>query len=62
MAGTVGITMKVRLAPDAGWTEIAGIGARGAVLVRPDRFVAWRSEQDPGAAEFEQGLRVIFDK
>jgi hypothetical protein len=31
------------------------------VLIRPDRFVAWRSEQVPGAAEFERALRVIFD-
>ena len=31
----------------------AGIGASGATLVRPDGFVAWRSEAlqaDPGAA------------
>jgi 2,4-dichlorophenol 6-monooxygenase len=32
--------------PRLAWTQYRGIGRRGAVLVRPDRFVGWRS---PGA-------------
>ena len=27
----------------ARWTQVRGISSRGAILVRPDRFVAWRS-------------------
>ncbi|WP_371477634.1 FAD-dependent monooxygenase [Kitasatospora sp. NBC_00315] len=35
------------LAPEPGsdWAESYGVGAEGAVLVRPDGFVAWRSPQ-----------------
>jgi 2-polyprenyl-6-methoxyphenol hydroxylase-like FAD-dependent oxidoreductase len=29
--------------PDGNWAERYGVGASGAVLVRPDGFVAWRS-------------------
>ncbi|WP_423832696.1 FAD-dependent oxidoreductase [Streptomyces manipurensis] len=32
------------LEESASWTEVHGTGAEGAVLVRPDGFVAWRSE------------------
>lgn len=58
----MGIDVAVRLVPDAGWAETAGVGADGAVLVRPDRFVAWRSGQPPGAASFELALSAIVDK
>jgi 2,4-dichlorophenol 6-monooxygenase len=29
--------------PRLAWQQYRGIGRDGAVLVRPDRFVAWRS-------------------
>ncbi|MGO4428466.1 monooxygenase, partial [Streptomyces sp. MCAF7] len=34
------------LTPDPGtdWTELHGTTAQGAVLVRPDGFIAWRAE------------------
>jgi putative polyketide hydroxylase len=75
VAGTVGIDVTVRLVPGAGWAETAGAGAAGAgwaetagagaagaVLVRPDRFVAWRSRQAPGAESLERALRTVFDR
>jgi 2,4-dichlorophenol 6-monooxygenase len=31
------------LDPDGAWDEVSGIGGAGAVLVRPDQHVAWRS-------------------
>lgn len=34
--------------PRLAWAQYRGIGRKGAVLARPDRFVGWRS---PGAAE-----------
>jgi hypothetical protein len=66
VAGEVGVDVHVRLVPDTGsaetsWAETAGVGAEGAVLVRPDRFVAWRSRQAPGAESLEHALRAIFD-
>lgn len=41
-----------------------GIGGQGAVLVRPDRFVAWRSpgpRPDPGA-EIDRALRRVLHR
>ena len=38
--------------PTGAWDAVSGIGADGAVLVRPDQHVAWRSGElaaDPGA-------------
>jgi len=64
-AGRVGTPAEVRLVPDsgsaAGWTGTAGIGAAGAVLIRPDRYIAWRSTTPPGAEELERALRAVFD-
>jgi 2-polyprenyl-6-methoxyphenol hydroxylase-like FAD-dependent oxidoreductase len=63
-AGQAGITVDIRLVADsgdaAGWTDTVSIGTQGAVLVRPDRYVAWRSAAPPGAAGFRQALRAIF--
>lgn len=47
--------------PDGHWAEVAGIGAEGALLVRPDQHVAWRARA-PGAdpvASLEKALRVV---
>jgi hypothetical protein len=63
-AGQAGITVDVRLLADSGetasWTDTIGIGTQGAVLVRPDRYIAWRSTTPPGAEEFTRALRAIF--
>ena len=45
---------------DAGWFSTCGLGADGALLVRPDQHIAWRSAHlptDPAAA-LAQALRV----
>ncbi|MEU3983438.1 FAD-dependent monooxygenase [Streptomyces sp. NPDC026672] len=52
--------------PDAegAFAAAYGIGAEGATLVRPDRFVAWRSagaHPDP-AAEIERALRHVLHR
>jgi putative polyketide hydroxylase len=60
LADAMGIEVSVRRMPDAGSAERAGTGAQGAVLVRPDRYVAWRSRQAPGAESLESALRIIF--
>jgi putative polyketide hydroxylase len=36
--------------PDEAWSRVAGVGERGALLVRPDGFVAWRAEGAEGEA------------
>ncbi|MFE5977756.1 FAD-dependent oxidoreductase [Streptomyces sp. NPDC056460] len=51
-------------ASDTDWAEAHGVTADGAVLVRPDGFVAWRSEgasADP-AAELRQALTAILSR
>jgi putative polyketide hydroxylase len=57
-AGRAGVTLDVlRIGdglrdPSGGWAEAYGVGADGAVLVRPDGVVAWRSpatRDEPGA-------------
>ena len=40
------------------WPAASGIGADGAVVVRPDGIVAWRSTS--GASDPEQSLRSVF--
>ncbi|QBD76088.1 FAD-binding protein [Ktedonosporobacter rubrisoli] len=35
------------------WQQLYGVSARGAVLVRPDGFVAWRSRELPGNPQSE---------
>jgi len=41
------------------WHEAYGVGTEGAVLVRPDGYVAWRSRS--GTSEPGQVLRAVFD-
>jgi len=46
------------------WTQYRSIGRNGAVLVRPDRFVGWRSlgsARDP-ARELASALQQILDR
>ena len=44
------------------WTRSRGIGRDGAVLVRPDRFVCWRSEgaADDPAAELSEAVGAVL--
>lgn len=44
------------------WRDAYGIGEGGAVLVRPDRFIAWRSRRRGTAADLEQALRTVLDR
>ncbi|SES16148.1 2,4-dichlorophenol 6-monooxygenase [Lentzea xinjiangensis] len=55
----IGQTRGDYLDPRSAWTAVRGTSAGGAVLVRPDRVVAWRCADavaDPAAA-----LRAAFD-
>jgi putative polyketide hydroxylase len=46
--------------PDGNWHAAYGIDAGGAVLVRPDGYVAWRSRS--GASNPQAELRAAFDR
>jgi putative polyketide hydroxylase len=47
---------------DGAWTQVAGLGPDGAVLVRPDDFVGWRADQLPADSEqqLHQALSAIL--
>jgi putative polyketide hydroxylase len=44
------------------WLDVYGISTEGAVLVRPDRFIAWRSHGAGTAADLEKALRAVLDR
>jgi putative polyketide hydroxylase len=46
--------------PDGSWHEAYGVDADGAVLVRPDGHVAWRSRS--GASRSLEVLRTVLDR
>jgi putative polyketide hydroxylase len=46
--------------PDGNWNDAYGVDTDGAVLVRPDGHVAWRSRS--GAAHPAQALRAALDQ
>ncbi|GAA4629484.1 FAD-dependent monooxygenase [Actinoallomurus vinaceus] len=49
------------LDPRSTWTRHRGHGPGGAVLVRPDRFIAWRAQEAADApARLSQALRSIL--
>ena len=52
------------LALESGWQAKLGISSEGAVLVRPDGFVAWRSSTSPASpvAAVEQVVAHILGK
>ncbi|MGW2649808.1 FAD-dependent oxidoreductase [Streptomyces sp. NPDC001393] len=45
--------------PAGEFRKASGLGPRGALLVRPDGFVAWRTEDAPGAQAFEDVLAAV---
>jgi hypothetical protein len=63
-ARALGVPLTVRLIGPAGelrdvdgdWSRDYGVGAGGAVLVRPDGYIAWRTTTIPADPE-----RVLYD-
>jgi 2,4-dichlorophenol 6-monooxygenase len=49
--------------PGDGWTRILELDPAGAILVRPDQHVAWRSGRvaDPSTA-LARALAVVLDR
>jgi 2,4-dichlorophenol 6-monooxygenase len=52
-AVSIGHTHGDFLDPRLGWLKNRGISNEGAVLVRPDRFVAWRSSGSSSTPQVE---------
>nr|UUG47322.1 polyketide hydroxylase whie VIII [Amycolatopsis sp.] len=48
--------------PAGTWLDRYGIRSDGAVLVRPDRFIAWRAVSSEDTAGLEHALRTVLDR
>ncbi|WP_171168717.1 FAD-dependent monooxygenase [Streptomyces sp. I05A-00742] len=48
--------------PGGRWAAAYGVTAGGAVLVRPDRFVAWRSPAEGTTDDLVRALRTVLDR
>ena len=61
-SGALGIPITVRCICGDEWAAATGLGAEGALLVRPDDFVGWRAEEVPADPERElrQALSAIL--
>jgi putative polyketide hydroxylase len=59
-----GADAELSPASDADWAEVHGVTEDGAVLVRPDGFVAWRSEGPSASPEtaLREALTAILDR
>jgi putative polyketide hydroxylase len=55
---TTTVPMVAHVINDEGWARLYGIGEEGAVLVRPDGYVAWRTQRLANNA-VEEVLRVM---
>ena len=49
----LGIPLAVHRIVDEQWAPTTGLAADGALLIRPDDFVGWRSESLPADPEIE---------
>jgi hypothetical protein len=63
----IGIPLRPRIlsgdvapADPAAFEELFGIGERGAILVRPDGYVGWRTLMKPGVDDLEAAVRRIL--
>ncbi len=61
-SGALGIPITARCICGDEWAAATGLGAEGALLVRPDDFVGWRAEEIPADPERElrQALSAIL--
>ncbi|MER5387989.1 FAD-dependent monooxygenase [Saccharopolyspora sp. NPDC002686] len=65
LAEDLGIRLRAQLLGGevtGDWTGKYGVTADGAVLVRPDRFIAWRAKGAGSAADLESALRAVLDR
>ncbi|MDA3647777.1 FAD-dependent monooxygenase [Saccharopolyspora indica] len=65
LAADLGVRLRAHLLGGemtGDWTARYGVTTDGAVLVRPDRFIAWRSRGTGSAADLEHALRTVLDR
>jgi putative polyketide hydroxylase len=57
---TAALEVGIRSHAVEGWADAAGIEETGAVLVRPDGFVGWRTREEGSAADLRAALDRIL--
>lgn len=70
VAGRLGVPLRAEVVggadgladADGHWRRRYGIGPDGATLVRPDRFIAWRSQDVADATALEAALRQVLHR
>lgn len=60
VAEELGVPLRAHVLDDGDWSARYGIGEAGASLVRPDRFVAWRTTLAGTAEELTTALRTVL--
>jgi putative polyketide hydroxylase len=63
-SATLGVPIAMHCITDDAWAAVTGLGPEGALLVRPDAFVGWRTDRlaiDPEAA-LQQALSRILSR
>ncbi|MGH8910254.1 MAG: FAD-dependent monooxygenase [Egibacteraceae bacterium] len=48
--------------PEGGWTRSYGVASDGAVLIRPDGLIGWRSRAGSSGDTLDSALRAILDR
>ncbi len=61
-AGMTGIEVTCYQVPGQNFPAAVGIGPDGALLVRPDGFVAWRSPDGAGSGELPAVLAGLLGR
>ncbi|MDP7701374.1 FAD-dependent monooxygenase [Mycobacterium sp. TY815] len=61
-AAAAGLQVAMHRIDEPEWLDVTGLGATGALLVRPDDFVGWRVEEMPDdpAGALQQALSAIL--
>ncbi|MER7013955.1 FAD-dependent monooxygenase [Saccharopolyspora sp. NPDC000359] len=62
LAADLGVRLRAHRLGGEDWTSKYGVTADGAVLVRPDRFIAWRSQGAGSPTELAEALRSVLDR
>jgi hypothetical protein len=57
-----GMDIDTHTIPDRSWRELYKVGPGGAVLVRPDGHVAWRSSTPFVASQAQQAIRQVLGR
>ncbi|WP_163512906.1 FAD-dependent monooxygenase [Fodinicola acaciae] len=62
VARRLGVPLRAVVLDSVEWREKYGVGPDGASLVRPDRFIAWRSVGAGTAEDLENALKTVLDR